>query len=177
LDNQEAKIHIGEDYPVPTFSVDPSTGKTTVSGFQSKSLGTVLAVTPHVNPSKEIVVDLKPEITSFGSNVTFNVGGTESVSLPRFTVQTVNTKVRIRDGETIAIGGLVKELKVSQENKVPFLGDIPVVGLLFTNHHRFGGGSNPTLKQDLLIFLTVELVGEEPEEPQTVAATPAESPD
>ena len=172
LNNQEAKIHIGEEFPIPTFSVDPSTGKTTVSGFQSKTIGTVLTVTPHVNPSREIVVDLKPEIISVLSNATFNVGGSESVSLPRFGTQTVNTQVRIVDGETIAIGGLVKSTEVAQVNKVPLLGDIPIIGVLFTNKHTFGGSSNPTLQQDLLIFLTVKLMDRQAAQ-TTVAAQPA----
>ncbi|MBI4342163.1 MAG: secretin and TonB N-terminal domain-containing protein [Candidatus Omnitrophica bacterium] len=162
LDNQQAKIHIGEEFPVPNFSVDPSTGNTTVSGFQTRTIGTVLTVTPHVNPSNEIVVDLKPEIIAAQSNATFNVSGSQSVSLPRFSIQTVQTAVRIQDGQTIAIGGLVKDLKVSQENKVPILGDIPILGLLFSNNRTFGGSSNPTLKQDLLIFLTVNLTKDKP---------------
>ncbi len=157
LDNQQAKIHIGEEFPVPNFSVDPSTGKTTVSGFQTKTIGTVLTVTPHVNPSQEIVVDLKPEVISALDNASFNVGGSETVSLPRFSTQTVTTQVRIIDGETIAIGGLVKDIKVVTDNKVPVLGDLPLIGALFSNTRTFGGGTNPTLQQDLLIFLTVTL--------------------
>ena len=170
LDNQQAKIHIGEEFPVPNFSVDPSTGNTTVSGFQTRTIGTVLTVTPHVNPSREIVVDLKPEVIAATTNATFNVSGSTSVSLPRFTVQTVQTQVRIQDGQTVAIGGLVKDLKLTQVNKVPFLGDIPILGLLFTNTSVDGGSSNPTLKQDLLIFLTVSLTKDEPQ--RSMAASP-----
>lgn len=158
LNNQEARIHIGEEFPVPTFSVDPSTGNTTISGFESKTLGTVLTVTPHVNLNREIVVDLKPEIISFVANVTFSTGGSQSVSLPRFSSQTVQTQVRIVDGQTIALGGLVKETEIFQDTRVPFIGDLPVIGLLFSTKHRFGGGTSPTLKQDLLIFLTVKLM-------------------
>ena len=170
LNNQQAKIHIGSEYPVPTFSVDPSTGKTTVSGFQTRTTGTVLTVTPHVNPSDEIVVDLKPEIVTVESPVTFGVGGTETVELPRFGTQTVQTQVRIRDGETIAIGGLVKESKIVQTKKVPLLGDIPLIGLLFRSRSETDGASGPTLRQDLLIFLTVTLSKEPPK--QAVASTP-----
>ena len=171
LDNQQAKIHIGEEFPVPNFSVDPSTGNTTVSGFQTKTVGTVLTVTPHVNPSEEIVVDLQPEIIAVGSNATFNVGGSSTVSLPRFSTQTVKTQVRIQDRQTIAIGGLVKDTVVTQVNKVPILGDIPIIGLLFKNTHAFGGSGNPTLKQDLLIFLTVTLTKDTPPA-QAVASNP-----
>ena len=174
LDNQEAKVHIGEEFPVPNFSVDPSTGNTTVSGFQSKTIGTVLTVTPHVNPSREIVVDLKPEITSVLSNATFSVGGSSTVSLPRFGTQTVITHVRIRDEQTIAIGGLVKNEEVVQEDRVPILGDLPLIGRLFKNTHTFGGSTNPTLQQDLLIFLTVKLTKED-SPGKAVASVPVES--
>lgn len=170
LNNQQAKIHIGEEYPVPTFSVDPSTGKTTVSGFQAKTTGTVLTVTPHVNPSSEIVVDLKPEITTVGTPVSFSVGGTESVSLPRFGTQTVQTQVRIQDGQTIAIGGLVRDSKLILQTKVPFLGDLPIIGMLFRNRVEGDGSGGPTMQQDLLIFLTVSIPKEKA---RTVAAANA----
>ncbi len=158
MNNQEAKIHIGEEFPVPSFSVDPSTGNTTISGFDSKTLGTVLSVTPHVNPNREVLVDLQPQIIAFSSNVTFSTGGTSSVSLPRFSSQTVKTQVRVDDGQTVAIGGLVKETEVHQATRVPFLGDLPIIGTLFSHSHRFDGGTGPMLKQDLLIFLTVRLM-------------------
>ncbi len=174
LNNQQAKIHIGSEYPVPTFSVDPSTGKTTVSGFQTKKIGTVLTVTPHVNPSSEIVVDLKPEIVTVETPVSFNVGGSETVSLPRFGTQEVQTQVRIQDGQTIAIGGLVKDSKIVLDTKVPFLGDIPILGWLFRNHSETDGSNGPTLQQDLLIFLTVTLSKEK--ERTVAAAHPAPQP-
>jgi len=161
LNNQEARIHIGEEFPVPEFSVDPDTGNTTVSGFQVKEIGTVLVVTPHVNPAKEIVVDLKPEITSSLANQSFQITDSESVELPRFSQQTVESTVRVKDGDTIAIGGLVKEIEVTTEHKIPLLGDLPIFGALFTNTKTFGGSSDPTLKQDLLIFLTVKLMDED----------------
>jgi type IV pilus assembly protein PilQ len=158
LDNQSAQIHIGEEFPVPNFSVDPETGNTTVSGFDTKTVGTILTVTPHVNPSKEIVLDLQPAVISVGSNATFSIGGSgQAVTLPRFTTQTVTTQVRIKDGHTIALGGLVKENTVRLENKVPFLGDLPLIGLLFRNTQAAAG-----LQQDLLIFVTVKLEEEAP---------------
>jgi type IV pilus assembly protein PilQ len=176
LNNQAAKIHIGVEFPVPNFSVDPQTGNTTVSGFDTKTIGTILNVTPHVNPSREIVVDLKPEVISVLSNATFVIGDSgEQVQLPRFGTQTVETQVRINDGETIAIGGLVKETELVEEQKIPFLGDIPIVGLLFRNTHRFGGSTDPMLKQDLLIFLTVTLLEDKPPE-QTVASVAGAAP-
>jgi len=175
LNNQEAKIHIGEEYPVPTYTIDPTTGRTSISGYTPKLTGTVLTVTPHVNPSSEVVVDLRPEVIAVGADVQYNLAGTSgSVNFPRFTTQTAKTSVRIQNGQTIAIGGLVKSSEVKVESKVPILGDIPGVGLLFKNTRWYGGGD--PVRQDLLIFLTVKLTEENPVAEKTVAAAPTPTP-
>jgi type IV pilus assembly protein PilQ len=158
LNNQQAKIHIGSEFPVPNYTVDPSTGRTTITGYTSKSIGTVLTVTPHVNPSGEIVVDLRPEVTTFAGNRTYDTGGGFAVGLPEFTTQTAQTQVRIRNAETIAIGGLIKETATETVTKVPLLGDLPVIGSLFTTTSKYG--SSDPVRQDLLIFVTVNLTEE-----------------
>ena len=101
--------------------------------------------------------------------------GLNTINFPRFTTQTAKTQVRINDQQTIAIGGLVKESTVKIETKVPFLGDIPVVGLLFKNTQWYSGGSDPS-KQDVLIFLTVKLLEETTAPHQAVASVPPEAP-
>ena len=168
LNNQQAKVHIGSEFPIPNYSIDPTTGKTTITGYTPKNIGTVLTVTPHVNPSEEIVVDLKPEVISFAGNRTYDTGSGASASLPEFTTQTAQTQVRIKAGDTIAIGGLVKETDSKVESKVPILGDIPIIGLLFKNSQRYGG-SDP-VRQDLLIFLTVKMMHDSPPNGQSVAS-------
>lgn len=170
LDNKEAKIHIGEEFPIPNYSIDQTTGRVTISGYTAKLLGTILTVTPHVNPSGEIVVDMKPEIVTAGANVDYGTGG-GTVSLPRFTIQTAQTQVRIHSGETIAIGGLVKQVDTHKEEKVPLLGDIPLIGMLFKNNSGYtAAGQSDPARQDLLIFLTVKLMEEAPAKAQAVAA-------
>lgn len=172
LNNQEARIHIGEEYPVPQYSLDPSTGRTSISGYTPKLTGTVLTVTPHVNPNLEIVVDLKPEIIAVGTDVTYSLGSSSgNISFPRFTTQTAQTQVRIHNGQTIALGGLIKTSDTKVVTKVPLLGDIPLVGLLFKNTRWYSGGSDP-VRQDLLIFLTVRLMEEGVGAQQAVAVAP-----
>ncbi len=172
LNNQQAKIHIGEEYPVPSYTIDPTTGRTSISGYTPKLTGTVLTVTPHVNPSNEIVVDLKPEVISVGTDVTYSLGSSSgSVSFPRFTTQTAQTQVRIRSGDTIALAGLVKRSEAKVTSKVPLLSDIPILGLLFKNSRWYSGGSDP-VRQDLVIFLTVRML-EESQPDQSLAAVPA----
>ena len=163
LNNKEAFVQVGEDINIPNFQIDPSTGRATVSGFQTRSTGVILRVTPHVNPQREIVLDLKPEITEVGATFDTFASG---ISFPRFTVQKAETQVRLNDGQTLVIGGLVKRKTTVTSNKVPFLGDIPIVGVLFTNRRQ-----NTDPHQDMLIFLTVKLVDEQ--EPATQEATVA----
>lgn len=176
LNNHEAKIHIGEEFPIPNYTIDPTTGRTTISGYTAKRIGTVLTVTPHVNPSGEIVTDLKPEVITGAESVSYSTGQNSAIELPRFTVQNAETQVRIRSGETIAIGGLVKSTQVVGVSKVPFFGDLPLVGVLFRNTNRFQGtGSTDPVRQDLIIFLTVKLVQESAPKGQEVAAVPVEN--
>ena len=161
LNNIEAKVQVGEDINIPSFQIDSSTGKATVTGVSPRSTGVILKVTPHVNVQRDIVLDLAPEITSVKTN--FDDFG-NGIKFPRFTVQKATTQVRLKDGQTLVIGGLVKRQLTRTTDKVPFLGDIPIIGLLFTNRNTV---DDP--HQDLLIFLTVNLVEEEPIHEATVA--------
>ena len=161
LNNREAFVQVGDDINIPNFQIDPSTGRATVSGFKTRSTGILLKVTPHVNPEKEIVLDVRPEISEVGA--TFDTYASD-VRFPRFTVQKAETHVRLRNGETLVIGGLVKRKTVMTDNRVPILGDIPVLGVLFTNRRE---QTDP--QQDLLIFLTVNLLDEQRPAPKAVA--------
>jgi len=86
-------------------------------------------------------------------------------------VQTAQTQVRIHNGETIAIGGMVKKADTTAETKVPILSDIPVIGLLFKNVEHNRDASDPT-RLDLLIFLTVTLMEDDRATQQAVASIP-----
>lgn len=167
INNQKASIHIGQEYPVPNYSIDPTTGNIQINGYETKKTGTLLEVTPHVNTAKEIVVDLKPEVIAVGDAVEYTAGD-NTLTLPLFTTQTAETTVRISNGETIAIGGLVKTSDSHVQKTVPFLGEIPIIGLFFRNNRWYSGGSSPN-RQDLLIFLTVTLMED------AAPVTPAQS--
>ena len=167
LNNKEASVQVGTDVNIPNFQVDSSTGRATVTGFQTRSTGIILKVTPHVNPQQEIVMDVKPEITTVGADRTFASG----IIFPDFDVQKAETQVRLLDGQTLAIGGLKRQAERVQQDKVPFLGDIPLLGWLFTHRRELTPSGQDQL--DLLIFLTVHLVkSPEPVPPQTAATPP-----
>lgn len=178
INNQKATIHIGQEYPVPNYSIDPTTGNVQLNGYETKKTGTLLEVTPQVNTAREIVVELKPEIIAVGTAVEYSVGA-ETIDLPLFTTQTATTKVRINNGQTIAIGGLIKTSDSHVQKTVPFLGEIPILGALFRNNRWYSGGDSPN-RQDLLIFLTVTLMEDEVPSPvagsTTISAAPAADP-
>ncbi len=152
LNNQEASVQVGTDVNIPNFQVDPSTGRATVSGFQTRSTGIILKVKPQVNLEQEIVMDVKPEITTVGSDRTYASG----ITFPDFDVQKAQTQVRLVDGQTLAIGGLKRQAERVTQSKVPILGDIPILGALFTNRREQTPSGQDQL--DLLIFMTVHLV-------------------
>jgi len=155
LNNQTAKVQVGEQVPLPTFERNENSGSFEVTGFTYRDVGVVLNVTPHINSAEEILVDLNPEVSSEGSLLAF----TASLSAPRFNVTRATTQVMIKSGETIAIGGLLTDSVATTAQKVPLLSDIPVVGKMFRSKRQTAGSGNN--KVETLFFVTVSVVDTE----------------
>jgi len=152
LNNKEAKIMVGQIFNIPTYERNDSTGKMEVTGYTEKDIGIILAVVPHINEAGDIVIDLKPEVSGVLADWD-NFGTTSDPMLvPRFTTRTAETQIMIKDGQTIVIGGLRENQTEKIVNKVPFLGDIPLLGELFKYK------SDTIITKDLLIFVTVRIV-------------------
>jgi len=143
-DNQQAYINVGSEVPFITDSyVDTNGG--THNTVQYQSIGITLSVTPHVNPEGLVVMDVSPSITSLtAQTVTIQPG----VDAPVFEQRLADAYVSIKDGQTIVIGGLMQDQKTASVNKIPILGDIPLLGKLFQY------STNDKSKTELLIFLT-----------------------
>ena len=151
LNNKEAKIIVGQIYNIPTYERNDSTGRMEITGYTEKNIGIILTVLPNINEVNDIIVDIKPEVTSFLAWDEFGTGA-NAIYAPRFTTRTAQAQVMIKDGQTIVIGGLRENQTVKVIKKVPFLGDIPLVGELF----KYKEDSIET--KDLIIFITVRLV-------------------
>jgi type IV pilus secretin PilQ/predicted competence protein len=168
LNNQTARINVGAEIPLPSLERNESTGSFEITGFEYRETGVTFEVTPHINDADEILVDLHPEVSSVGSTNT-SFGGTEAFSqIPNFDVESAETQVLIRSGETIAIGGLMTDSANTAETKVPILGDIPLFGKLFKSKRQTQGASNQ--KEETLFFVTVTVVDTEG---QPVIQTPS----
>ena len=127
LDNQEAEINVGQDVPVQTQqrTSGGGTSESTVNSFEYRPAGIKLKVTPNINKEGNITLDLYQEVTNI-ANVTTAEG-----SNPTFNKRTVKTFVNVTNKQTIVIGGLVNTEKQQSISKIPLLGDIPLLGLLF----------------------------------------------
>ena len=118
-------------------------------GFLTKDLGILLNVTPSVGQDlRTITLALKPEVSEKKTDDVFN----GEVSLPRFTSRNLETTVAVDRGQTVVLGGLMKDTTSKTMTKVPVLGSIPVLGALFRKQNDSVERSN------LLIFVTADLV-------------------
>ena len=151
LNNKQAKILVGEVIAIPTFERNATTGRMEITGYTDRDLGIRLAVTPQINEAGEIVVTIHPEVTSL---VGYDELTTE-IKAPRFSTREAETQVRIKNGQTIAIGGLIREDSVDTVTKVPILGDLPLISKFFSHTDK------TVQKTDLLFFMTVNIVDDQ----------------
>lgn len=157
LNNQEAKILVGEVLAIPTFERNSTTGRMEITGYKDRDVGIKLSVVPQINDQDEVVVTIRPQITALEGYDTL----TADIKAPKFTTREAQTQVRVKSGQTIAIGGLIKENTVDTRTKVPILGDIPLLGKILFNHK-----DKTVQKTDLLFFMTVHVLSDKGELPQ-----------
>lgn len=177
LNNEEAEINIGQNVPtqasVPAFgglgglgglgalggAAGAQGGLGAAAGLLGGGMGgfggqvpraevgTRIRVTPHINESDEIRLDIEEEISDVGAQISnSNVG---AVPINK---RTAKTKLVVRDQQTVVIGGLMRDAVTSSQSKIPLLGDIPLIGALFRKT------KSTKSKQNLLLFLTPYIV-------------------
>jgi len=168
LNNQTAIIRVGQQKTF--FSASSTTDSTSGVATTSESVaqntitvGVTLDVTPQISQDGFITMNIHPSITEqIGTNRFTTPSGKASAEAPILDVRETDTVIRVKDGETIAIGGLMQDKKNLNENQVPVLGKIPGLGFLFKEV------DNKKTKTDLVIFLTPTiLVGERVEDLST----------
>lgn len=148
LDNQTASLLIGQNFPVVTSTNVTATGLVT-NGIQYVDVGVSLSVTPKISPDGKVLMRVTPVVSSVApTQVSLGNGATATA----FNTQQVATTVIAGDGETVAIGGLIQKRDQKTENKVPWLGDLAVIGSLF--RARF----QQKHRQELIVILTPHIV-------------------
>lgn len=144
LDNEEAEIFVGQELSIPTGSFT-STGSTTstvnpFTTFERKQVGIRLKVKPQINEGDAIRLDIEQTVDGIS-------GGSAGAGNIVTSERSINTTVLVDDGKALVLGGLIKDDLVETEQKVPLLGDIPILGMLF----RYK--SVQKIKTNLMVFL------------------------
>lgn len=141
-------------------SVQPLVTPSTPGSFETREVGVLLNVTPTVGPDGYTInLTLVPEVSDFdgfidygGSIASGNFIVPAPILQPVFSSRQVTTTIQIWDGQTVVLGGLIREDIVKINDKVPFLGDIPLIGRLFRSK------AETNVKRNLLIFVTANLI-------------------
>lgn len=169
IDNQEASMLVGYHTPIleSTVTAGSESGGTGATVTQTldyyQEIGIRLNVVPQISEEGYINMILHPSVTSSTANVTASStasGATTETDYPIIDVREAQTQVILKNGETIVIGGLLKDVKGKEFIGIPFLKDIPWLGKLF------GRETTTTQKIDLLIFIKAKIIEDEltPEE-------------
>ena len=171
LDNQEASILVGTKFPIVKTEVSTETSQITGGSLDYyQDIGIQLNVVPQIcgENDKFINMIIHPAVTS--STETVKIKNAELVTLveyPKIISREAETQVIVKDGETIAMGGLLKDVKSKAEIGIPILKDIPFVGRLFRRE------AEDTEKIELVIFITAKIIKPGEAIPQTLVNTDA----
>jgi general secretion pathway protein D len=143
LDNQEASFIVGDEVPVLTGSTASSANSNPFQTIERKEIGIKLKVTPQINEGDAVQLVIEQEVST--------IKGKTSVDII-FATRAVKTTVLAKSGETVVIGGLIDENVTETVNKVPLLGDIPLLGYLFKST------KSSTEKRNLMVFIRATII-------------------
>ncbi len=148
LNNQTATLQVGDQVPVATqSSVSTVTSDAPiVSSIEYKDTGVILTVTPRVNEGGLVLMDISQEVSDVANTTT------STLNSPTINERKIGSTVAIQDGQTIALGGLIKDSRTNGKGGVPYLQDIPVLGQLFRQD------TDNSTRTELLVLITPRVI-------------------
>ncbi|MEQ1890633.1 MAG: type II secretion system secretin GspD [Alphaproteobacteria bacterium] len=150
LDNQVARLRVGDEVPIITQTADGLTNDSrTLNTVQYRSTGVLLEVTPQVNSGGMVTLQIVQEVSAA---VNTQNSGSSTINSPTIQQRSFLSTVGVRDGETILLGGLIREQASKGRSGIPVLHQIPVLGNLF------GRTSNSAQRTELLVMITPRVV-------------------
>lgn len=151
-EGQKAQLIIGDKTPIPTTTFNTATTAGTnivpITSFQYQDVGIKIDVEPRVHHNKEITLKLTLEVSQLGDSIPFGQGQ----SAPQIGTRTISSNIRLKDGETNFLAGLYRTDKTRTTTTIPFLGDIPILGRLFSDRNT------STKSTDLVLTLTPHII-------------------
>jgi len=147
-DNTEASITVGEERPVVSSSINSGSGSvdngySARATYEYRNIGITLTVTPNINPDGFVVMEIKQTADDVGGEVTI-----DGNQVPIISKREISATVAVQDRSTIVLGGLVRKATSKSATKIPILGDIPLLGWLFSSHN------NSDDRSELVVLLT-----------------------
>ena len=127
MNNQQAQIQVGDNIPISQTTVNTTTTTATLSSVEYVQTGVILDVTPRINPGGLVYMDIQQQVSDANDNVTDSNGN------PRISTRSVSTQVAVQSGQTVLLGGLIKQDNTDTVSAVPYLGSIPGLRWLFGN--------------------------------------------
>lgn len=145
-DGESASINSGEQVPIITEFRDSDNTDSIRTSVQYRSTGVSLSVTPTINADGLVSLQIQQETSKSSPNTT------SDISSPTITSRSISTNVLAANGQTVVLGGLIQENLTDTDSKVPFLGDIPLLGKLFQTK-----GNNFT-RTELMVLITPRII-------------------
>ena len=149
LNNQTANIDVGEEVPVVTQQQQSTVGTSSpiVNNIEYRNTGVLLAVTPRVNAGGMVVMDVEQEVSQVVDE------GTDTTTLtPTISKRSITTSVAVQSGQTVVLGGLIREQKIESRSGIPGLYNLPIIGPLF------GATVDNQVRTELVVLITPRAV-------------------
>ena len=147
MNNQKAQIQVGENIPINQTTVNTSVSNTTLSSVEYVQTGVILNVVPRINPGGLVYMDIQQQVSNADySNVT------STSTNPAISARSVATQVAVQSGQTVLLGGLIKQDNSESVSRVPYLGRVPGLGWLFSN------STKSKARTELLVLITPRVV-------------------
>ncbi|HKR66257.1 MAG TPA: secretin N-terminal domain-containing protein [Thermoanaerobaculia bacterium] len=156
-EGEKATLHIGQRIPVPVTTIQGYNPGTTTgnnpsltapyTSFQYQDVGIKVGIEPRVHHNREVTLKLTVEVSNPGESVEF-----AGQKQPSFATRTIESTIRLKDGETNFLAGLIQETKTNSSTKTPFLGDIPFIGRLFSRN------DTTDRRTDLVLTMTPHII-------------------
>jgi general secretion pathway protein D len=143
MDNRTAMLQVGDQVPIQTQSAQSTLGNGApiLNSIQMIDTGVILSVTPHVNDSGRVLLDIEQEVSTATPTTT------SGIDSPTIQQRRIRTTVAVADGDAVALGGLIQERDTVSRNSMPGLGDIPMLG------NAFGTKDDQINRTELLIII------------------------
>lgn len=148
LNDQSAQLQVGDQVPIATQSSQSTlaAGAPIVNSIEYRDTGVILKITPRVNASGLVLLDVDQEVSSVSSTTS------SSLDTPTISQRRVNSSIAVADGQTVALAGLISDTRSKTKNGIPVLQNIPGIGFLF------GTTTKSTSRDELIVFITPHIV-------------------